>query len=520
VTPLGILGSNGFNYVGITQAQVGGGYAMELTTPDANGGQATRMLLEGGADDPDIAFYTGARESESPTFFVEGSNGRVGIGTTTPVAKLHLVAQGDGANILELQTERAWTFQQEGTGSGSALRLRNTSGIDKRFSIDTDGNTRFRRQDGSATAMYIDHLNNKVGIGTATPSSRLDLAGGNLSLNGGWISNDGGNEGIRIGDNGRVGVGALPGNATRFLVTADNSWGYAGLFESTGTAFALAAIGPATASPVFFVDTPGNDDLFTVRGDGRSGFGDATPTQAKVVINGSGSHTLSYGYLNSSGNTGTASGTNGYSLYASHRIAASEFNAHSDARIKHVIGQSDGGQDLDVLMRIEVTDYTMIDTLDKGGRPFKKVVAQQVETVYPQAVTNNVTEVVPDIYRRASVEDGWVALATDLKPGERVKIITGKGTDVHDVLDARPDRFRVAGLEGSETDLGTVFVYGREVDDFHTVDYEAIAMLNVSATQEQQRRIEQLEAENRALRSSINDLTAMVQQIQQSMAGH
>ncbi len=30
----------------------------------------------------------------------------------------------------------------------------------------------------------------------------------------------------------------------------------------------------------------------------------------------------------------------------------------------------------------------------------------------------------------------------------------------------------------------TVFVYGREVNDFHTVDYEALSMLNVSATQE------------------------------------
>ena len=39
----------------------------------------------------------------------------------------------------------------------------------------------------------------------------------------------------------------------------------------------------------------------------------------------------------------------------------------------------------------------------------------------------------------------------------------------------------------------SVFVYGREMDDFHTVDYDAISMLNVSATQEQQGRIEELE---------------------------
>jgi hypothetical protein len=35
-----------------------------------------------------------------------------------------------------------------------------------------------------------------------------------------------------------------------------------------------------------------------------------------------------------------------------------------------------------------------------------------------------------------------------------------------------------------------VFVFGREVDDFRSVDYEAIAMLNISATQELHRQLE------------------------------
>ncbi|MCB1237540.1 MAG: hypothetical protein KDM91_20920, partial [Verrucomicrobiae bacterium] len=45
-----------------------------------------------------------------------------------------------------------------------------------------------------------------------------------------------------------------------------------------------------------------------------------------------------------------------------------------------------------------------------------------------------------------------------------------------------------------------VFVYGREVDDFRSVDYEAISMLNVSATQELARRVETGREENEALR--------------------
>jgi hypothetical protein len=48
-----------------------------------------------------------------------------------------------------------------------------------------------------------------------------------------------------------------------------------------------------------------------------------------------------------------------------------------------------------------------------------------------------------------------------------------------------------------------VFVYGREVKDLRTVDYEAISMLNVSATQELARKLETAQAENAALRREL-----------------
>ena len=60
---------------------------------------------------------------------------------------------------------------------------------------------------------------------------------------------------------------------------------------------------------------------------------------------------------------------------------------------------------------------------------------------------------------------------------------------------------------------GEVFVYGREVDDFHIVDYEAIAMLNVSATQEmfkrfqvQSSKVETLEEENEKMKAELQTI--------------
>ncbi|MEL6805614.1 MAG: tail fiber domain-containing protein, partial [Bacteroidota bacterium] len=240
--------------------------------------------------------------------------------------------------------------------------------------------------------------------------------------------------------------------------------------------------------------------------------GTNNPTRAKLEVSGfSASNPGAYGFLNSGGGTGTnGGGIANYSIYADQRIAADEFNAFSDQRIKNILGLSNSQDDLATLMDIQITDYQHIDTIQKGTDAHKKVIAQQVAEVFPQAVTSNTTEVIPDIYQRAHLQDGWIELATNLEVGERVKIITETSHDIHEVTAVEATRFQVANLDLPTVEADgqnlvprtqypvprTLFVYGREVHDFHTVDYEAIAMLNVSATQEQQRRIESLEAEN------------------------
>ncbi|MEM6347261.1 MAG: hypothetical protein AAF927_25450, partial [Bacteroidota bacterium] len=73
----------------------------------------------------------------------------------------------------------------------------------------------------------------------------------------------------------------------------------------------------------------------------------------------------------------------------------------------------------------------------------------------------------------------------------------------------------LASQNASLAQTQSVFVFGREVKDFHTVDYEAISMLNVSATQElkriieqQQARIEALEAEKASQQQEMTNMKA------------
>lgn len=74
--------------VGITSNQVAGDQAMEFTTNDGQGLQATRLILRGSEDNPDIQFYTGGREHEGITMHLEGTSGNLGLATLSPRDKL------------------------------------------------------------------------------------------------------------------------------------------------------------------------------------------------------------------------------------------------------------------------------------------------------------------------------------------------------------------------------------------------------------------------------------------------
>jgi len=212
------------------------------------------------------------------------------------------------------------------------------------------------------------------------------------------------------------------------------------------------------------------------------------------------------------------------SIAAGQGILALGFYVSSDARIKNITGRSDSEHDLQTLMGIQISDYTMVDKIANGNRAYKKVIAQQVEKVYPQAVSRTTNEV-PDIFEESEGKAGWIRLTKHLEPvlrvGERVRLISDQADKLYEVTEVGTDGFRVA-----EPLNGRVFVHGRQVSDFRTVDYDAIAMLNVSATQELAKRLEKVEAreahlaelEQKAsqiaeLEQQVSDLKKMVQQL-------
>ncbi|MDP6909390.1 MAG: hypothetical protein QF371_07790, partial [Flavobacteriales bacterium] len=192
-------------------------------------------------------------------------------------------------------------------------------------------------------------------------------------------------------------------------------------------------------------------------------------------------------------------------------VAGWKVLTESDARIKKVQGISDGAQDLLTLSSIEITDYTMKDHIRSGNTQYKKVIAQQVESVYPLAV-GTTTNFIPNVYDFAQIEDGRLNIGIKVKVNDELKlIIDGQHETIAKVISIE-DELAVLDIDYT----GEIFVYGKRVNDFKVVDYDALSMLNVSATQELFKRMmelenlsERLQTENASLKADVSQLKSM-----------
>ncbi|MDY0089325.1 MAG: tail fiber domain-containing protein [Flavobacteriaceae bacterium] len=270
-----------------------------------------------------------------------------------------------------------------------------------------------------------------------------------------------------------------------------------------------------SGTPAFF-NMPEEDSKVYV--NGRVGIGTSTP-QAPLHVTGVAnttnaaqiryfnSNTVNIGYTPS-----WLGGTVAYfegNVIASVSFISAATNVFSDARIKNSKGISDSKSDLQTLAKIQITDYTMKDSL-KDTKEYKKVIAQQVEKVYPQAI-NKMTKEIPNIYKLAEINNGWVNLKTDLQQGDKVKLIFENKEDLYEVKEVSENGFKVVESLPFDENGRAVFVYGKEVNDFRTVDYDSLSMLNISATQELLKML------NKA-NEKIQDLETKVQQIDELKA--
>lgn len=184
------------------------------------------------------------------------------------------------------------------------------------------------------------------------------------------------------------------------------------------------------------------------------------------------------------------------SVHTVGRVMSSGIHIFSDERIKKDIEISNSKEDLETISKIEICDYKYIDIV-KGGTE-KKVIAQQVKKHYPLAV-NKGTDVIPCFMQQGELKNGIINLELDCVVGDKIKLIFPNGeeeiTAVIEVSD------KIIKVDSTKNDK--VFVYGKEVNDYQTVDYDALSMLNISATQELYKIIKDLKAEIEELKKNL-----------------
>jgi hypothetical protein len=411
----------------------------------------------------------------------------VGIGTTTPGGIFETkVSSGryfiPNWGVAPMANTTILGSYNSFTNAGAQVRYSSTNANHTDIGHDGNGNFVIEQTDVAKFTMTPD---GNVGIGTTTPSVKLEVSGKTKTTDFQLVT------------------GATDG----FVLKSDASGNAAWVNPTTLT---ITETDPKVASNTNnripkWNGTQLADGLLFDNGT-AIGIGTTTPTQAKLVIDGNQDNALSaYGFLKSDGTTGTNTTGNAqnYSIYASNRIAASEFNAFSDVRIKKILRGSNSSEDLATLMQLKITDYKLIDSISKGNATIKKVIAQEVAEVYPNAVSK-MTDFIPNIYQLAKIENGFIALKNhNLIVGDKVKIIFSDKQSVCKVLKINENGFYTEGVSD-----GAVFVYGKEINDFHTVDYEALSTLNISATQELVKQINDLKAENAALKTDMSSMKA------------
>jgi hypothetical protein len=201
------------------------------------------------------------------------------------------------------------------------------------------------------------------------------------------------------------------------------------------------------------------------------------------------------------------------SILTTGSVYSSSFDVYSDSRIKNSLGISNSSKDLQTINALKITDYTMKDRLIYGNRPFKKVIAQEVEAVYPQVISKH-RDFVPNVYQLCSsiekTPEGYLLRFSKShqisKNAARLQLLADdrKGMEQASIVSIPSDNSVVVNM--IEIKDHQCFVYGEEVDDFRTVDYEGLTTLNISATQELSKLIKELQNENATLKAKNEEM--------------
>ena len=229
------------------------------------------------------------------------------------------------------------------------------------------------------------------------------------------------------------------------------------------------------------------------------------------IVNRTLNGTLSYVYVRTGWNGGSDYNTNSItgdtsaSFAGQIHVSGNILNS-SDIRIKKEINDITDDGALQQILSIQPKTYKYIDYLSKNNGVVYGFIAQQVKEVIPHAV-ELVKDIIPNIYKRASCDSNIITLENDvsqeLNINDNIKIYDEFGNNnIYNILEINENVITI----DKDINTSNVFVFGKEVDDFHTLKKDYIFTLNVCATQELYKLIQKQNEVIENLQLQINEL--------------
>jgi len=279
-TPLEALRITGNGNVGIGTTSPGAKLHIDVVSEDNQPGFKLTKVSDSGENAMEVHHGTSSAlrgiadftNSNGSVMFLRG-DGNVGIGTTSPSSKLQVSANdGDG---ITLQHGASNAFYILRSGNDDTI-IKQTRNYTSKISISTLADSGTHESSGLNIVGQGVGLKSNIGIGTNSPSAKLDVRGGM----------------IVAGDTPPSAYGATlevyrNGNTSELLIHQDNG--------SATTKFAQlhfrnggndTYIKTPTSGQALIIDTESVTDAVGIRTDGRVGIGTITPSDKLHIDDG------------------------------------------------------------------------------------------------------------------------------------------------------------------------------------------------------------------------------------------
>ena len=240
-----------------------------------------------------------------------------------------------------------------------------------------------------------------------------------------------------------------------------------------------------------FFNKPETGNGFYFSGAPYIGIG-TTPEKGIPLKVASGTSNLTGTYYNLTSNNNIVyvnkTWSNISAYFESHILVNGDIVITSDVRIKNNINDINSKNALELVSKINPKSFKYIDFIEKGDKKNYGFIAQDIKEIVPEAVGYK-KENIPNIFKLFDVKDDIIEtnedLTSQLSINDNIKIINKDNKDDYNIIEISSNHIKIdKKIEGDKC-----FIYGKEIEDFHILDKDIIFTLNVSATQELNKKI-------------------------------